>query len=61
MPLDIQLRAAQPTDLAADVLVVGVLPFGGKSPTLPSSLKAVDNALGGALSKLVAKDRKSVV
>ena len=56
MPLDIQLRAAQPSDLAADVLVVGVLQIGGKSPALPPSLKPIDTALGGALSKLAAKD-----
>jgi leucyl aminopeptidase len=56
MPLDIQLRVAQPIDLAADVLVAGVLQMTGKSPSLPPSLKAVDVALGGALSKLVAKE-----
>jgi leucyl aminopeptidase len=56
MPLDIQLRAAQPTDLAADVLVIGVLPIGGKAAALPPSIKAVDAALGGALSKLVTKE-----
>jgi len=59
MALDIQLRAAQPADLAglaADVLVVGVLQGAGKTPALPPSLKNVDDALGGALSKLAAKD-----
>jgi leucyl aminopeptidase len=56
MPLDIQLRVAPPLDLAADVLVVGVLQMGGKTPSLPPSLKAIDDALGGALAKLVAKD-----
>jgi leucyl aminopeptidase len=56
MALDIQLRAAQPIDLAADVLVVGVLQIGGKSPALPPSLKPIDAALGGALSKLAARE-----
>jgi leucyl aminopeptidase len=56
MPLDIQIRAAQPIDLAGDVLVVGVLQAGGKSPALPPPLKAIDAALGGALSKLAAKE-----
>ncbi|HEY5243839.1 MAG TPA: M17 family peptidase N-terminal domain-containing protein, partial [Polyangiaceae bacterium] len=56
MPLDIQLRVAPPLDLAADVLVVGILQMGGKTPSLPPSLKSIDSALGGALSKLVAKD-----
>jgi leucyl aminopeptidase len=56
MPVEIQLRTAQPIDLAADVLVVGVLQIGGKSPALPPSLKPIDTALGGALSKLAAKE-----
>jgi leucyl aminopeptidase len=56
MPLDIQLRAAQPIDLAGDVLVVGVAQIGGKSPALPPSLHVIDTALGGALSKLATKE-----
>jgi leucyl aminopeptidase len=56
MPLDIQLRAAQPGDLAADVLAVGVLQLGGKAPALPPSLKSIDSALGGALARLAAKE-----
>jgi leucyl aminopeptidase len=56
MPLDIQLRTAAPTALAADVLVVGVLQMGGKSPTFPPAVKALDEALGGALAKLAAKE-----
>jgi leucyl aminopeptidase len=56
MPLDIQLRVAAPQDLAADVLVIGVLQAGGKSPALPPSLRPIDHALDGALSKLVAKE-----
>jgi leucyl aminopeptidase len=56
MPLDIQVRVAPPNDLAADVLVVGVLQIAGKSPALPLSLKPIDAALGGALSKAFAKE-----
>jgi leucyl aminopeptidase len=55
MPLDVQLRASSPTELHADVLVVGVLQ-GGKSPALPPALHALDAALGGALAKLAAKE-----
>ncbi|MGH7294613.1 MAG: M17 family peptidase N-terminal domain-containing protein, partial [Polyangiaceae bacterium] len=56
MALDIQLSVAQPGELAGDVLVVGVLAFGGKTPSLPPSLKSLDGALGGALAKLVARE-----
>ncbi|MDP9148923.1 MAG: leucyl aminopeptidase [Myxococcota bacterium] len=56
MPLDIQLRAAEPQDLAADLLVVGVTVPPGKAPALPASLKALDSALGGALAKLVSRE-----
>ena len=56
MPLDIQLRAAQPLDLAGDIIVVGVFQGAGKSPALPPSLKTVDAALGGALAKVVVKE-----
>jgi leucyl aminopeptidase len=56
MPLDIQVRVAQPNELAGDVLVVGVLQIAGKSPVLPLSLKPIDAALGGALSKAFAKE-----
>src|ERR1700678_3125602 len=56
MPFDIQVRVAQPNDLAADVLVVGVLQIVGKSPSLPPSLKPLDVALGGALAKAAAKE-----
>jgi leucyl aminopeptidase len=55
MPLEIQLRVASPLDLTADVFIVGVLQ-GGKTPGLHPSLHAVDGALGGALSKLAAKE-----
>jgi leucyl aminopeptidase len=62
MALDIQVRSAQLLDLDADVLVVGVVRVprasgrGGKAFPLPPPLKAVDDALGGALTKLVAKE-----
>ena len=56
MPLDIQLRTAQPIDLPGEILVVGIPQIGGKTPTLPPSLKPIDTALGDALSKLCAKE-----
>ena len=56
MTLEIQLRTAPAQELAADILVVGVPPGPGKAPTLPPWLKAVDDALGGALAKLAAKE-----
>src|ERR1700753_4453733 len=59
MPLDIQVRAAQPLDLTAEVLVVGVLQAGGKAAALPPALKAIDDALGGALGKLLAREEFS--
>ncbi len=55
MPLDIQVRTATILDLAAEVLVVGVLQS-GKAPVLSPSLKALDAALGGALAKVIEKD-----
>ncbi len=55
MPLELQLRAASPLDLTADVFVVGVLQA-GKAHALSPSLNALDGALGGALSKLAAKE-----
>jgi leucyl aminopeptidase len=56
MPLDIQLRVAPPQDLAADVLVVGIPQAGAKSASLLGSLKTIDQALEGALSKIAAKE-----
>ncbi len=56
MNLDIQLRTAPPQQLAGDLLVVGVTQAGAKAPALPPWLKAVDEALGGALGKLAAKE-----
>jgi leucyl aminopeptidase len=56
LPLDIQLRAAAPQELAADVLVIGVSQANAKSPTFPAHIKPLDAALGGALSKLAARE-----
>jgi len=56
MALDIQVRTAPPIDIDADVLVIGVPRGGGKGSPLPPSLKAIDDALGGSLAKLLAKE-----
>jgi leucyl aminopeptidase len=62
MPLDIQVRSlANPSQLAADFLVVGVYRTSdkGKGKTtspLPPALKELDDALGGALSKLAQRE-----
>src|ERR1019366_9421033 len=58
MPLEIQVRPAQALELTADVLVVGILQTTGKG-RLPPSLKPIDDALGGALAKLVAREEFS--
>jgi leucyl aminopeptidase len=55
MPLEIQVQTAQVQDLTADLLVVGVLQSGGKAGLAPA-LKSADAALGGALTKLVARE-----
>jgi leucyl aminopeptidase len=57
MSLQISFGAGQPTDVAADVVVLGVWVFGGKKA--PPALQAVDTALGGALMALLAKDEFS--
>ncbi len=59
MPLDIQVRSAQTSELAADVVVVGLFRANDKSKKslgLPPALKGLDVALGGALSKLALKE-----
>jgi leucyl aminopeptidase len=56
LPLDIQFRVSSPQDLAAEVLVIGVLQGSAKSPAIPPALKLIDRAFDGALSKLAAKD-----
>jgi leucyl aminopeptidase len=56
MPLEIQLRsAAQLVDLDADVLVIGVA-HSSKALSLSPTLKPLDEALGGALGRLAAKE-----
>jgi leucyl aminopeptidase len=69
MGLEIQIRSAAASDLAADVLVVGVFKSddrkggkGGKAAGrtgvngLPQALRSVDEALGGSLAKLAQKE-----
>jgi leucyl aminopeptidase len=57
MSLQISFGSGQPTDVAADVVVLGVWVFGGKKA--PPALQAADTALGGALMALLAKDEFS--
>jgi len=56
MPIDIQVRTGSPVDVTGDVLVVGVLQIADKGGALPPSLRPLDAALGGALSKVMAKE-----
>jgi leucyl aminopeptidase len=56
MTIDIQVRTESPTDLVADLLVVGVVEGGGKAGAMPGPVKAIDAALGGALARAIAKD-----
>ena len=61
MALDIQVRSAQPSELTADVLVVGIYKTNegskGKKPIgLPAALRPLDAALGGALARLAQKE-----
>jgi leucyl aminopeptidase len=56
LPLDIQLQVAQPQDLPADVLVIGVMQAAAKSPAITPSLMQIDRLLDGALSKLAARE-----
>lgn len=56
MSIDIQLRAEQPIDLTADLLVVGVFQTAAKAAALPAALRPIDAALSGALARLVAKE-----
>lgn len=60
MPMDIQVRTDAPGEVAADLLVIGVWHAGTQNGTkgggLPPSLKAIDAALGGALTKLAARE-----
>lgn len=58
MPLQITVRTAKPAAVAGDVLVVGA--FSGasakKKKGAPDSLSLLDRALGGGLSKLMARE-----
>jgi leucyl aminopeptidase len=56
MPIDVQLRVVLPQDLAADVIVLGILQGGAKSVPVSPSFKSLDHALDGALSKYTAKE-----
>src|ERR1700722_1776511 len=55
MPLEIKLLSEPSHNVAADLLVVGVLQSGAKGGLNPA-LKPLDGALGGALAKAVAKE-----
>ncbi len=59
MTIDIQVRTLQTIDVAADLLVIGLLQGAEKGPSLPTALRSIDAALGGALAKLIAKDEFS--
>jgi leucyl aminopeptidase len=56
MPIDIQLRSDSLVSVDADVLVVGLAQTGGKGGGLPSALRPIDEAMQGALARLVAKE-----
>ncbi len=56
MPIEIQVRTESPVLVAADVVVVGVLQITDKGGALPPALRPIDAALGGALSKVIAKE-----
>jgi leucyl aminopeptidase len=56
MPIDVQLRVVLPQDLAAGVIVLGILQGGAKSAPVSPSFKSLDHALDGALSKYAAKE-----
>jgi leucyl aminopeptidase len=59
MPIDIQLSSEAPLEIAADLLVIGVLQSTARAGALPPALKALDAALGGALAKLATKEEFS--
>jgi leucyl aminopeptidase len=61
MPLTISIRAAKPTETAADVLVLGVWQLAAKDAKkakagLGEPLDSLDRALGGGLAGLIAKE-----
>ena len=57
MPIKITARSAQPFDITADTVVVGVYTLpAAKGEAAPAPLKDLDAALGGALAKIVKKE-----
>lgn len=56
MPIEIEVRTESPVLVTADVVVVGVLQVGDKGGPLPPTLRPLEEALGGALSKILAKE-----
>lgn len=56
MPIEIQVRTESPVVVSADVVVVGVLQAADRSGGLSPALKLLEAAMGGALSKLIAKE-----
>jgi leucyl aminopeptidase len=58
MPLKISVRSAQPHTQRADLLVVGVftLARGGKKKDKADVLAPIDRALGGGLTRVIAKE-----
>jgi len=59
MTIEIQVRTQQPIEVAADLLVVGLLQGGEKTAALPAALRSIDAALGGALAKQIAREEFS--
>jgi leucyl aminopeptidase len=55
MRLKLSLRSAEPHEVAADVLVVGVYTFGTPKKGA-ATLEPLSSALGGGLDKLIAKE-----
>jgi leucyl aminopeptidase len=56
MAIEIEVRTESPVLVTADVVVVGVLQVGDKGGPLPPTLRPLEEALGGALSKILAKE-----
>lgn len=57
MSLKISVQSARPFDVAADIAVVGAFTLPKTKPgEVPAPLKAIDQALGGGLAKLIAKE-----
>jgi len=58
MPLQITVRMAKPAAVAGDVLIVGAWSRGTakKKKGAPDQLAALDRALSGGLSKLIARE-----